>query len=259
VTLHWFIWKPVGLTLYGVVLGSFLWLLWTQQAGRRPRSAELLLVVTVVFPFVYAISPLTTFVYHAGYVVVLMPVLSLLLVAWVRTEEQAVITSAIAVVLLTSSAIGLSVAYDHSRSKYWFGSLGDHSPLPRDFDPLIARLDRLGIRRVYASYWIAYRLTFESDGRIVAAQIRPEALRVTPEGVVVPKPNDPDLGSRRPGYGALVAQVTAPALVIAREFDPASTDYGALAAAHYQAVQVGAFTIYHDGPLSRGTGSRSSG
>jgi hypothetical protein len=258
VTLHWFLWKPVGVALYLVVLGGFAWLVWTQRSGARRRGAEILIAVTAVFPFIYAISPLTTAVYHAGYVVVLMPVLSLLLVSWVRTEEQAVITSAIAVVLMLSSTIGLSTAYDRSRTMYQFGSFGDHAPLPGDFGPLITQLDRMGIRRVYASYWIAYRLTYESGGRIVAAQIRPEALRVTPGGVVVPKPNDLDLISRRPQFNAVVRRVAAPAFVIAKDYDASGTDYGALADAGYKPVQVGAFTIYHDGAPSKGTGSRLS-
>jgi len=238
--------------VYVAVLIGFVWLLWTQRTGRRGRPVELLLAIAVVFPFVYAVSPLTTFTYHAGYVVVLMPVLSLLLVAWVRTEEQAMLTSAIAVVLTVTSTFGLGLAYEQSRTKYDFSRFGDHAPLPRDFSPVIARLDELGIRRVYASYWIAYRLTYESGGRIVAAQMRPEALRITPDGVVVPKPDDPDLRSRRPQYGTVVSRVAAPAFVISKGFDVASTDYGSLAAAHYTAEQVGSFTIYHNGSLSRG-------
>ena len=254
VTLHWFLVKPVGVALYVAVLIGFVWLLWTQRTGRRGRPFELLLAIAVVFPFVYAVSPLTTFTYHAGYLVVLMPVLSLLLLAWIRTEEQAMLTSAIAVVLTVTSTFGLGLAYEQSRAKYDFSRFGDHAPLPRDFSPVIARLDELGIRRVYASYWIAYRLTYESGGRIVAAQMRPEALRITPDGVVIPKPDDPDLHSRRPQYGTVVSRVTAPAFVIAKGFDVASTDYRSLAAAHYTAERVGAFTIYHSGSRSRGTG-----
>lgn len=259
VTLHWFLWKPLGLALYFVVLGGFVWLVWGRRGRERSRSLELLLVIVVVFPFVYALSPLTALIYHAGYAVVLIPVLSLLVCAWIRTEGQAIVTSAIAVMLMASSAIGLSVAYGHSRTAYQFGRFGDHSPLPRDFGPLIARLEQLGISRVYASYWIAYRLTFETDERIIAADIRPEALRIKPGWVVVPLPDDPYLKSPHPQYGHLVSRVTAPAFVIAKGFDVASTDYGSLESARYETEQVGAFTIYHRGSLSQGTGVSPSG
>lgn len=259
VTLHWFLWKPLGIGLYCAVLGGFVWLVLVSRTRSRSRSLELLLVIVAVFPFVYALSPLTTFIYHAGYVVVVMPVLSLIACAWIRTERQAIATSAIALVLMTSSVVGLSVAYGQSRTDHPFFVFGDHSPLPRDFGPLIDRLDQLGIERVYASYWIAFRITYETNGRIIAADIRPAALRIKPGWVVVPLPNDPDLHSRHPEYGPLVARVPAPAFVIARGFDTSATDYGSLESAHYETEQVGAFTIYHRGALSRGTGAASTG
>ncbi len=255
VTLHWFLWAPLALAMYAVVLAGFVWLVWKSRRSDN-RNVELLLVIVAVFPFIYAVSPLTTFLFHAGYVVVLMPVLSLVLCAWVRAETQAMVVSGLAVVLIATSAIDLAMARDRASSDYRFSAFGDHAPLPRDFGPLEERLDQLGIRRVYASYWIAYRITFETDGRIVAADMRPEALRIKPGWVVVPLPDDPYLKSRHPEYGPIVARVTAPAFVIAKGFDVASTDYGSLESARYKTEQVGAFTIYHRGSLSQGTGAK---
>ena len=257
VTLNWFLWKPVGIGLYVVLLGGLVWLVVTQRVRARTRSLELLLAIGVVFPFIYALSPLTSFIYHAGYVVVLMPILSLLVCAWIRTEGQAIVTSAVAVALMANSVLGLSVAYGQSRTDHPFSAFGDQSPLPRDFGPLIARLDELGISRVYASYWLAFRITYETDQRIVAADIRPAALRIKPGGVVVPLPNDPYLRSRRPEYGPIVARVPAPAFVIARGYDPTSTDYGSLESARYKTEQVGAFTIYYRGAESQGIGAQT--
>jgi hypothetical protein len=42
--------------------------------------------------------------------------------------------------------------------------------VPRDFSPLIATLDQLGVTRVYTDYWIAYRLDFATRERIVAVE-----------------------------------------------------------------------------------------
>ncbi len=36
--------------------------------------------------------------------------------------------------------------------------------------PALLRIDRLGVDRVYADFWLAYKLTFETDERIIAAQ-----------------------------------------------------------------------------------------
>ena len=41
---------------------------------------------------------------------------------------------------------------------------------PADFGPVIAELDRRGLEHVFASYWPAYRIDFETDERIVAAE-----------------------------------------------------------------------------------------
>jgi hypothetical protein len=41
---------------------------------------------------------------------------------------------------------------------------------PRDFKPLIQTLDNLGIRYVYSTHWVAYRLAFETNERIIAVK-----------------------------------------------------------------------------------------
>jgi hypothetical protein len=45
---------------------------------------------------------------------------------------------------------------------------------PRDLGPLVTALDGLGLDRVYGDFWLAYRVTFETDERIVAAQSKLE-------------------------------------------------------------------------------------
>jgi hypothetical protein len=53
---------------------------------------------------------------------------------------------------------------------------------------LISTLDRLDLDRVYAEYWLAYRLSFDSEERIIAAQN--EFKDVTFEGgvAILPSP-----------------------------------------------------------------------
>ena len=41
---------------------------------------------------------------------------------------------------------------------------------PRSLSPLVAELDRLGIDRVFTNYWLAYRLDFDTNERIVAVE-----------------------------------------------------------------------------------------
>jgi hypothetical protein len=254
-TLEWFVWKPLAVCVYGLVLVALTRLIWSTPFRGRSQASEVLLLIALVFPFIYALSPLTSLSLHPGYVIVLMPVLALLVCGWVRTEAQAILVLAVAVALLVHSIIGLGVVARQAGTEYPDSFYGSGVRLPRDFGPLISRLEQLGIRRVYASYWIAFRITYATDGRIVAADIRPEALRVTSEGAVIPLPDDPYYKSRHPGYAQLVSRVAAPAFVIDRGFDIASTDYGSFGRAHYQTDEVGPFTIYDHGPASRGTGT----
>ncbi len=51
--------------------------------------------------------------------------------------------------------------------------------LPRSLSPLVAELDRLGISRVFTNYWLAYRLDFDTNERIVAVERRFEKLERT--------------------------------------------------------------------------------
>lgn len=253
VTLDWFAWKPVGLALYVAVLVGFVWLWRASRPGRPLERAEVLVVIALVFPFVYAISPLTTVGDMAGYVIVFVPVIALLLTAWIRTTRQAAGVAAAALVLMAGTALRLHHEYG-TRDAGQFTHLGTHVPLPRDFTPLYDELDRLGIRRVYASYWIAHRISYETGERIIAGEMRPEALRAAGNGAIIPLPNDPDLVRRRPEYGDIVGRVPFPAFVIVKRFDPPSTDYEAFRTARYATREVGPFTIYYRPGLSEGVG-----
>jgi hypothetical protein len=255
VTLHWLAWKPLALVAYVALLGAFVLLLRATRRDGRFRRLDLVATIAAGFPGIYAISPLTSVPNIAGYVIVFMPLIALLLCSWAHDAREAFLISAAALVVMAGSVT--QIVRDYSRTpRPDFTHLGTHDPLPRSFQPLLDKLDALGIRRVYASYWIAYRIDFESDERIIAADMRPEALRNNASGAVIPRPDDPDYTSRHPDYAAIVNRVRAPAFVLVKAFDPPSTDYGAFASAGgYRTVQVGVFTIYYRGARSRGTGT----
>jgi hypothetical protein len=50
------------------------------------------------------------------------------------------------------------------------GPAGEPPSAPRDLRPLITTLDRLHLDRVYANYWAAYVLTFDTRERIIAVE-----------------------------------------------------------------------------------------
>jgi hypothetical protein len=136
----------------------------------RRTNASVLFVVAIVFPFVYALSQWTVESGDPRYLVILTPVLALLLAQLATSYVRAVALIA---------AVGiLSVVVLH-RAETAARKPVPASP-PADFRPLIATLNRLGIDRVYSSYWIAYRLAFETREHIIA--VKNDFARVTWDG-----------------------------------------------------------------------------
>jgi hypothetical protein len=178
----------------------------------RHRSSSILYVVVAVFPFVYVISPKT--VYSLGtprFIVVLAPVLALLLAQVATRYVRAAAILALACVV--------SVVTLH-RMNEWFRAppapithaqgLGPRHAVqwvPRDLGPLVSALDTLGLDHVYADYWLAYRLDFDTRERIVAVENQFEDLtfqrgRATPsfQPDVRYRPYDREVRRARHGF-----------------------------------------------------------
>jgi Dolichyl-phosphate-mannose-protein mannosyltransferase len=128
----------------------------------RHRDTSLLYVVALAFPFVYALAPATFFSQEPKYLVVLSPILVLLFAQLATTYWRAAAVIAVALVVSIATL---------DRMETYFRTVPSQPPVaPRDLAPLISTLDDLGLDRVYADFWLAYRLTFETDERIIASQ-----------------------------------------------------------------------------------------
>jgi hypothetical protein len=114
--------------------------------------------------------------------------------------------------------------------------------VPADFGPLIAELDRLHVDRAFADYWVAYRLDFETDERIVAAESPQERYARVGRKVVV-LDND---HVRYPPYVEEVDRSAAPAhVVLTGSLDESNLDVQLLRAAGYRKAEAGGFTIWY--------------
>jgi hypothetical protein len=155
---------PAALTLLVYAALASLFVYGAYRARRR--DASLLYVVAATFPFVYALAPQTLFSQEPRYLLVLSPVVVLLVAQIATTYWRGAV--------LVGVALALSVATIARMETY----ARDVPPQPpkatRDLAPLVETLDRLGIDRVYADFWLSYRLTFETRERIVAAQSKLE-------------------------------------------------------------------------------------
>jgi 4-amino-4-deoxy-L-arabinose transferase-like glycosyltransferase len=238
-TLHWFLWKPAGLAIYAVLIGGFLVLAW--KARRRNR--EVVVAVIAGFPAIYAINQLTGTYTNPGYVLILLPVLVVALCAFITRPLQGLWTMGATLLLVAGSFVDLHAAEVDGDPPT--NCIGPGSYLPRDFGPLIRTLDQLHITRVYASYWIAYRIDYETGERIIAAEGRPNALRVNAAGGVIPKPNDDSLNPRHPEYNKILRRTPRAPWVIDKSFEVGPIDFTAFSGAGYESVDVGEFTVYY--------------
>jgi len=135
----------------------------------RTKETSLLYVVAASFPLLYALAPATLFSQEPKYLVVLSPVLVLLVAQLAATYWRAV-----ALVVVT---LAISIATLHRMNTYFRTVPAQPPTAPRDLGPLISTLDGFGLDRVYADFWLAYRLTFDTDERIIAAQNKFTELR----------------------------------------------------------------------------------
>lgn len=197
----------------------------------RRQNASSLYAAAVVFPFIYAIHPLTYLHYDPGYIVVLSPILALLLAQLATSYPRAVVVLAL--------GLAVSVATLQRMDAYNPGA-NEPPKAPRNLAPLVATLDRLRLDHVYADYWLAYVLDFDTRERIVAAQN--EFKGVTFAGGQALPTLDPS-----PRYAPYEAEVNAAArrgFVFFRRGIGAVPIVAQLARHGYRRYLVGPFAIY---------------
>ena len=198
----------------------------------RHRPVSLLYAACLGYPFVMAISPRSYGTIDPHYVSSLMPVFALLVAQLARNAVSA------ALVLLAGAALSFGWVHD-SYEKLQHGRPGD-STLPRSIDPLISTLDGLHLDRVYTTYWIAYRLDFESRERIIAVENKFDRLAVR-NGVLEPGP-DPFV--RYAPYERTVRASKRPAFVFLEHFQPPRSYVARLLAHGYTPHDVQTFVVY---------------
>jgi hypothetical protein len=221
--------KVLTLALYALLLAAFV----RGAVRARRANAGLIFGVALAFPFLWAVSHrVAILTSHPIYLIVIGPVAALLLASVATNEWRA------AAVLVAAAAVS---AVTFQRMDTWLTADRPHwpPPTPRDLTPLIATLDKLRLHHVYADYWIAYRLDFATNERIVATY--DDWLHwSTREGRVTP---DPPLAVRWPPYQRAVA--SAPhGFVFLRPEPYANPIVTALRPPRYEMRSVGPFVIY---------------
>jgi 4-amino-4-deoxy-L-arabinose transferase-like glycosyltransferase len=152
----------LGTAATDVLYGGLLILFAYGAYRRRHENVALLYTVAIVFPFVYAIAAQTLFSQEPRYLLTLAPVLVLLVAQVATTFPRALVLIAVAGVVSVVTLYRMDV---------WARTVPPDPPkAPRELGPLVRMLDRAGVDHVYAQYWVAYRIDFDTRERIVAAQ-----------------------------------------------------------------------------------------
>lgn len=200
-------------------------------ASRR-REVSLLYTVAFAFPFIWALSRRVSFLSATPrFLIVLTPVIALLVAQLGRRLPAAI---ALAAAALAISAVSIQRMDDDAKAFHPHGI----PVVPRDLRGLVGILDRARISYVYADYWIAYRLDFDSHERLVATELDPDHSRIR-NGAVQRR----DAEARSAAYAREVDASRRHAFVFFRR----STGLGLprqLAELGYRRVLTGEFAVY---------------
>ena len=128
--------------------------------ARAWRGGRLVVVVLVVLPFVHALLPLAGTVAEGRYTLFALPWLAL---AIAHRASHRVGAAALVVVVIGVTVAGLASMRGQT------DPYGPDRHVPRSLASLKEGLAAHQVRRLWANYWVAYRLTFETREQTIAA------------------------------------------------------------------------------------------
>lgn len=129
---------------------------------RRPVGAGPIVVALLTYPVIYAFFPVSGVVGEGRYLLFLLPFLALIIAhaAGSRAVQAGFLIGA--VVLSTASVARIEDAN---------ANLAVDQLVPADIGPVLQELDRRDVRFVIANYFVASRITFESEEEIIGAAL----------------------------------------------------------------------------------------
>jgi hypothetical protein len=149
---------------------------------RTRQRSLLLLLILAVYPLIFAIFPLSFAIGEGRYLLFFAPFLWLLIATAARRLPIAGL-GLVAILALTVHATGViadtSVPY------------APDVPMPEHTGALIRDLEQHHDTRVWADYWVAYRITFESEEQIIATPLPNEQTRYGPYATEVASSSQP--------------------------------------------------------------------
>ena len=175
----------LGTALSGVVYAAASSSSPGSRGGRAVRRCRSSMSSSPLYPFLYAWSGDTSNTGEPRYLMMLVPPLVIVFASLARTVGRAALVLCVAAAVSTA---GLARWVDyHDSLAPTIGS----NPGEVDVAPAITVLDRAGIDRAFADYFVATRMTFDTRERMIVSEADLSALRpVRPGRVLPPKPTD---------------------------------------------------------------------
>ena len=125
----------------------------------RRKGAVFLAVALVAYPLIHSVMPVASYTGEGRYLYLFSPLLALLVAHAARNA----VAIGVAFALMATVSVGqLSTMGDGA------SGMASNRPPPVEMGGLIDALETEGIDAVYADYWVAYRLTFQSRESVIA-------------------------------------------------------------------------------------------
>ena len=160
---HDWIAGAVGVAAYLAVLGVIGWSLrrsWPDR--RRGTMIGWAAIGLLAYPFVYAAVPFVMADDNLRYTFFVVPFVALVLARVADTDRAAVIALALTLVVTVVGLQRMYVISEVERVGHRVGGVGDLSLA-------VDALEREGIDAAWGDYWVSYRVTFETQERVIAA------------------------------------------------------------------------------------------
>ena len=187
--------EALGLVLLVVALAALVALAYVVARGRAKRC-RLPLLTLVLLPILYTLNPLTSHVGQGRYALFGLSMATLLVGVGVERAAGAVATRWPTLHLEVGWVAGLALlaamgilAMGKEPGSVIVGFSAPDVPMHADDAGLQALVRLHDVRDAYANYWIAYRLTFESDEATIATPLSDD--RYPPYPRVVASSADP--------------------------------------------------------------------
>ena len=231
---EWLFGTAISGLIYAALIGLFLVVGWRT----RRQRVSLFFLIVAAYPFLYALSGLTWLTDEPRYVVLVVPAFAVLFALPATTLTRA------ALVLVIAGALSTAVL---TRWIEWSHDPNHGAALSRktvDIGPAVAALDRAGIDRLYADYWIAYRITLDTRERLIASEADLASLAPAGPGRVLPKTPRDYTDHRHPAYDTAVREADRHAYLLLRGEPTTAADRRLLVRSGYALSTIGPLLLF---------------